>query len=125
MGILSHREFQNSPSVGGIAPESITTYLATEGKLSGSSEAQLEQIMTQKWISLFMRHYEAYAEWRRTGYPKLTPGPNPGVTNGQIPRRGVYSGSEGFRKLAQYEIAAKRMSNGDTHLSKVWWDQPK
>ncbi len=108
-----------------IAPDKITDYLTTEGKLSGSSEEQLAQIMTQKWISLFMRHYEAYAEWRRTGYPKLTPGPNQGTTNGQIPRRGVYSGSERFRNPEQYEIAAKRMTNGDTYLSKVWWDQRK
>lgn len=108
-----------------IPASQIATYLETEGILSGSSETQLEQIMTQKWISLFMRHYEAYAEWRRTGYPKLTPGPNPGVTNGQIPRRGVYSGSERFRNSAQYEIAAGRMANGDTYLSKVWWDQKK
>ncbi len=108
-----------------IPADQITTYLATEGKLSGTPEARLEQIMTQKWLSLFMRHYEAYAEWRRTGYPKLTPGPNLGTTNGQIPRRGVYSGSERFRNPDQYNTAAKRLANGDTYLSKVWWDQKK
>lgn len=106
-----------------IAEADITAYIAREGKLAGTSEQQLEQIMTQKWISLFMRHYEAYAEWRRTGYPKLTPGPNPGTTNGQIPRRGVYSSTERLRNVSNYTEAASRLSNGDTYLSKVWWDK--
>lgn len=106
-----------------IAESAITEYIGREGKLTGSTEQQLEQIMTQKWISLFMRHYEAYAEWRRTGYPKLTPGPNQGTTNGQIPRRGVYSSTERIRNAANYQEASARMSNGDTYLSKVWWDK--
>lgn len=101
----------------------ITDYLAKQGTLSGTDEQQLEQIMTQKWISLFMRSYEAYAEWRRTGYPKLTPGPNKGTTNGQIPRRAVYSGNERLRNATEYQTAASRLANGDTYLSKVWWDK--
>ena len=100
----------------------ITSYLATQGTLTGSSEEQLEQIMVQKWISLFMRDYEAFAEWRRTGYPQLVPGPNKGSTNGQIPLRGVYSGNERFRNPDEYNAAAQRLSSGDTYLSKVWWD---
>lgn len=100
----------------------IDAYLAKEGTLTGSDEEKLEQIMNQKWISLFMRHYEAYAEWRRTGYPKLTPGPNKGVTNGTIPRRGVYSGNERFRNPDEYNTAVARMAQGDSYLSRVWWD---
>ena len=106
-----------------IADAQIATYISAQGTLSGTDEEKLEQIMNQKWISLFMRHYEAYAEWRRTGYPKLVPGPNKGVTNGTIPRRAVYSGSERFRNPDEYNAAAARMSNGDSYLSKVWWDK--
>jgi len=105
-----------------IPDAAIDAYLAKEGILTGSDEEKLEQIMNQKWISLFMRHYEAYAEWRRTGYPKLTPGPNKGVTNGTIPRRGVYSGNERFRNPDEYNTAVARMAQGDSYLSRVWWD---
>ncbi len=101
----------------------ISNYLAREGTLTGTEEQQLEQIMNEKWISLFMRHYEAYAEWRRTGYPALKPGPNLGVTNGTIPRRAVYSGSERFRNPDEYQAAAARMTSGDSYLSRVWWDK--
>ena len=78
--------------------------------------------MIQTCISWFMRDYEEFAEWRRTGYPQLVPGPNKGSTNGQIPLRGVYSGNERFRNPDEYNAAAQRLSSGDTYLSKVWWD---
>lgn len=106
-----------------IPADEVQAYLEREGSLTGSPEEQLEQIMNQKWISLFMRHYEAYAEWRRTGYPQLTPGPNQGVTEGTIPRRAVYSGSERFRNTDAYNEAAVRLSHGDSYMSKVWWDK--
>lgn len=88
-----------------------------------STEQKLEKIAIQKWIQLFGRNMEAFAEWRRMGYPTLTPGPNPGSTNGSIPRRGIYSSEEAELNKANYEEAVGRMSNGDSFLSKVWWDQ--
>jgi hypothetical protein len=37
--------------------------------LSGlTDEQKMEKIATQKWIHLFGRDMEAFAEWRRTGY---------------------------------------------------------
>ncbi|MGJ1239142.1 SusD/RagB family nutrient-binding outer membrane lipoprotein [Sphingobacterium siyangense] len=92
--------------------------------LSGlTDEQKMEKIATQKWIHLFGRDMEAFAEWRRTGYPRLTPGPNPGSTNGQIPRRAIYSSEEAELNAANLKEAAARMTNGDSFLSKVWWDK--
>jgi hypothetical protein len=53
-----------------------------------SGEALLEEIMVQKYIALFLNP-EAYVDWRRTGYPELTP-----VSGNQIPRRFPYSTEE-------------------------------
>lgn len=92
--------------------------------LNGLTEEQkMEKIATQKWISLFGRDLEAFAEWRRTGYPKLTPGPNLGSTNAQIPRRAIYSSEEAELNPTNLKEAVSRMSNGDSFLSKVWWDK--
>lgn len=33
--------------------------------------ANKENVLSQKWIALFMQPQEAYAEWRRTGYPNF------------------------------------------------------
>ncbi|MNY70404.1 Susd and RagB outer membrane lipoprotein [compost metagenome] len=79
--------------------------------------------MTQKWIHLFGRNYEAFAEWRRNGLPALTPGSNLGSTNGQIPRRAIYSTRESQLNTGNYNSAVSRLSNGDSFLSKVWWDK--
>lgn len=88
-----------------------------------SKEQKLEKIGTQKWIQLFGRSYEAFTEWRRMGYPVLKPGPFAGSTNGTIPRRAIYSSREALLNAENYKAASARLPNGDTYLSKVWWDK--
>jgi len=108
-------------------PYNITAVPADfEGQLSFtglSKEQKLDKIGTQKWIQLFGRSYEAFTEWRRMGYPNLTPGPFAGSTNGTIPRRTIYSSREALLNPENYKAAAARMSNGDSYVSKVWWDK--
>jgi hypothetical protein len=74
-----------SPSSGVITMDQINNYLQANPYNSGGSfEQQLEQISVQKWVSLFGNDYEVYANWRRTGYPILTPVNYPGnVTGGK------------------------------------------
>lgn len=98
-------------------------YIDAEFSLAGlTKEQKLEKIMTQKWILLFGRSIDAFAEWRRTGYPRLIPGHNPGSTNGEIPRRAGYPNDEILLNTAHYEEAVSRMAHGDTYLSRIWWD---
>jgi hypothetical protein len=98
-------------------------YIDAEFSLAGlSKEERLEKIMNQKWILLFGRSIDAFAEWRRTGYPKLIPGHNQGATNGQIPRRSGYPSDEILLNTDNYNEAVSRMSQGDSYLSRVWWD---
>lgn len=40
---------------------------------AGTQEQQLEQIITQKWIAMYPDGQEAWADYRRTGYPILFP----------------------------------------------------
>lgn len=64
--------------------------------LTGDFEADLNIIMREKFSALFTQP-ECWTDWRRTGYPVLTPNPdgnsaaNPG---GQIPRRLIYPQTE-------------------------------
>ncbi len=53
---------------------SVKTYIAnllTEWDNAGSDEKRLELIITQKWIQSFGNAVDAYADYRRTGYPIL------------------------------------------------------
>ncbi len=40
---------------------------------SGDFEKNLKKIITQKWLAVFPLGHEGWAEFRRTGYPDLTP----------------------------------------------------
>ena len=40
---------------------------------AADSELKLERIITQKWIAMYPEGCEAWAEQRRTGYPRLFP----------------------------------------------------
>lgn len=81
-----------------------------------------EQIGYQKWIALFPQGYEAWSEWRRLGFPALTPAPDPLNNSGLIPVRHAYPTSETDLNKENYDaaVAAQGADELDTNL---WWDQ--
>lgn len=101
-----------------------TPYLtANPYKTNGSFEEKMNQIHTQIWIALFVDEQEIYANWRRTGYPTLTPINFPGnVTNGTIPRRIKYPTGEYSVNSINLSEATKRQG-ADTFTTRVWWDK--
>ncbi|CAN5280430.1 SusD/RagB family nutrient-binding outer membrane lipoprotein [soil metagenome] len=85
---------------------------------TGSKEEKLQKIYLQKWISLFNVGFEAWSEWRRTGYPEIVPGPN---SIGFIPRRHPYAGTEQGLNPQNYDEAV-RVQGADNISTRVWWD---
>jgi len=84
----------------------------------------LQQVNEQYWVAGFMDENECFANWRRSGYPLLTPVNYPGnVTGGTIPRRFTYPQSEASTNTFHYNSAASRLANGDRMTSRVWWDK--
>lgn len=83
--------------------------------------ADLERIMTQKWIASFMNGYEAWLDIRRTGLPVLTiPLDN---LNGDIyPVRYRYPSTEQAVNATNYNTAVSRIG-GDSYISQGWWEQ--
>jgi hypothetical protein len=81
----------------------------------------LKQIAMQRYVHLFMHGYEAWAEWRRTGYPDnlVTPGGR------QVPLRHSYPPNEVFNNTSNYQEAVQRQFGGQDGLyGRVWWDKP-
>lgn len=78
-----------------------------------------EKIGTQMWLALYGQGIEAWTEWRRTGYPALSPVANAAIS--AIPRRFYYSTDEQNFNQASYAAAVATLDQGDTMLSKVWW----
>ncbi len=89
----------------------------------------LEQINTQYYINSFGDEYEVFSNWRRSGFPVLTPNAQAAedglcaTKNGSIPRRFRYPTSESQVNSANYEAASARMTGGDRMDSRVWWDK--
>ena len=86
----------------------------------------LERIITQKWIANFPLGLEAWAEYRRTGYPLLMP-----VTKNNS--GGVVSSTRGARRLPypqrertdnteNYNSAVRSLLGGqDNMATDLWW----
>ncbi|KQK26659.1 hypothetical protein AR438_05285 [Chryseobacterium aquaticum] len=118
----------------GVATADINSYVAS---LPAASK---ENVLTQKYITLFMQPYEAWAEYRRTGYPNtlLLPGQtgtlnvaSGGVTTytfnsliaglTDLPKRLFYPTSVQTLNTVNYQAAAAAIG-GDKMDTKLIWD---
>ena len=81
----------------------------------------LQRIMEQKWITMFQASYESWVDWRRTGYPALTPAAN-NTTSNVIPRNLPYPEVEINSNRANL-VAGPGIPIPYIGLSnRVWWD---
>ncbi|MGV3538358.1 MAG: SusD/RagB family nutrient-binding outer membrane lipoprotein [Rufibacter sp.] len=78
----------------------------------------IEKIATQRWVHLFMHGYEAWAEWRRTGYPDNLVAPD----GKAVPTRLMYTANEALINADNYKAALQRIGGTDGLYGKVWWD---
>ncbi|WP_212006380.1 SusD/RagB family nutrient-binding outer membrane lipoprotein [Chitinophaga sp. HK235] len=113
-----------SPSI--VYNDAAATIYATAqaAALSGPLNSQLEAINTQYYITTFLNDYETYANWRRSGFPVLTPvNYKNNETNGQIPRRLRYPRNE-YDVNRNNVNAANAAQGPDLFTTPIWWDKP-
>ncbi len=96
---------------------------------NASNEVKLEKIITQKWLAVFPEGCEAWAEQRRTGYPKLFPvkvNNSKGTIDTKIMIRrlnfpvNIISGSPD-----QYSALCTDLGGADNGGTRLWWDTGK
>ena len=95
--------------------DAIDAYLAQDGVALTADE--LEKIATQKWMTLFLVGAEAWFDFRRTGLPALTPGPN--AVLDELPVRIQYPSSEQVLNNGSYQ-AAVASQGPDENTTKMW-----
>ena len=72
-----------------------------------SDETKLEKIITQKWLAMFPNGgYEAWTDFRRTGYPRLLP----------VPEENPWTGTPSF----PVELQLRRIPYGDSYLASAF-----
>ena len=75
------------------------------------------------WAATFLNDIESWSNWRRTGYPKLTPVNITGnLTNGTIPRRLIYPIVEENLNGPNLKEAISRQG-ANTLTTRIWWDK--
>ena len=95
----------------GVAAGDRDAYIAARPALTDATA--LEQIINEKYIANFL-NLEAYNDWRRTGFPVLTPAVN-AYQNSPIPTRWPYSQTAVLTNPQPQQTAKT--------TDKVWWDQ--
>jgi hypothetical protein len=114
------RDDFNSPAVSRVSPK---------WDDAATDEERLEKIITQKWIAGFPEGMNAWAEWRRTGYPKLFPILK-NDSQGAIPtslgvRRLTYTMGEQRNNPQGYATAVQLLGGPDTGATRLFWDIDK
>jgi hypothetical protein len=110
------------PGTSTVSAGEIAAYLANPSVAYNATDA-LKQINTQYWIASLRNGTEAFANFRRSGFPTLSPNLYNNKLNGGFARRLSYPDAEASANTANYNAAASAMG-GDKLTSKVFWDTP-
>lgn len=120
-GVRAHMELmvQYDPA-SEIPSADIDAYLAANPFNAANA---LEQIGEQYWVSCFLNGPEAFANFRRTGFPNLIPNTYPSQDiSGDFINRLTYPNSEVATNNNNLSEAVARMG-ADNLDTKVWWDK--
>jgi hypothetical protein len=85
-------------------------------------DGTLERIMTQKYLALYMCDYQQWFEYRRTGFPVLPKTPYM-LHDGEMPKRFMYHDKLSITNPENYKDAVSRLEDGDSPMSRVWWEK--
>ncbi len=123
-GVMAAMTFlgQYDPSIA-IDSATAQTFLTANPYVSANG---LQMINTQYWIhtNTMLDFYESWCNWRRSGFPVLTPVNYPNnATNATIPRRFPYPLAEANTNPVNYNAAHGAVPGGDLLTSHVWWDK--
>lgn len=92
---------------------------------SADNSVNLERILVQKWIASFPNGWERWADFRRTGYPKMFPVVNNLNNDGVSPDKGMrripYSDAEKNTNGTNLEAAIGLLGGPDTGATDLWW----
>jgi Starch-binding associating with outer membrane len=120
-GVKLHMEQLATVDAGATVTADAIEKYATENPFDATKA--LEQINTQYWVASFLNGPEAFANFRRSGFPALAPNPFPGKSiKGTFIKRLTYPNSEISVNKANVDAAISRQGPDDLD-TKVWWDK--
>ena len=82
----------------------------------------LELINTQFWVATIRNGTQAWANFRRTGYPALSPNLYNNLLSGGFIRRLSYPDYELAQNRDNYQNAVNAIGGQDNLTTRVFWD---
>jgi hypothetical protein len=129
--VLYENAIAASYSQWGIPATAVSTYLANPSVAYGTDN--LKKIAIQRYVALYPDGLQGWCEWRRTGFPELTPAQDAINITKTIPRRFVYGQRDYSTNRLNVQAAAANIplpqptppgaAPGDTQDGRVWWDR--
>ncbi|RZK46562.1 MAG: SusD/RagB family nutrient-binding outer membrane lipoprotein [Pedobacter sp.] len=113
-------------AAGAISDGAVATYIAANPLNVTSAENSIKAINEQYWVATgtLFNFIETWTNWRRSGYPVLTPVVYANnFSGGTIPRRIPYHASEVAQNPTNYQAAIAGLTPGDRFNARVWWDK--
>jgi len=98
------------------------TYDAYMLKVALNGTNNLKNINTEYYLAVYPNGIEGYSNWRRSGYPVLTPTPYATNVSKQIPRRYMYGAREVSTNSKNVTAAGAAYSDNSAD-GRVWWDK--
>lgn len=109
------------PNTTAIPASEIDAYLAHPDVAYNGANG-LKLINTQLWVALIRNGVQAFANFRRSGFPALAPNKFNNLYEGGFARRFSYPDYELANNAANYKAAAAAMG-GDKMITRVFWDK--
>lgn len=115
------------PAYGGVElnGEDYDYYISQEDIALTGDDGDIEKIATQEWVSHYPKGWMGWADWRRTGFPTLTPSVNSQYN--KIPVRVPYGQNEYSLNPNNVATAAGQYTGADATSNSmygpVWWDK--
>ncbi|WP_460485986.1 SusD/RagB family nutrient-binding outer membrane lipoprotein [Capnocytophaga sp. HP1101] len=97
---------------------------------AGTDEVHLQKIITQKYLAMYPNAFEAWTEYRRTGYPLVmkyqdTNAPaRIGSSTSWVPERFKYSGADYITNPKIKSEVPTLLGGADTGATQLWWVRP-
>ena len=119
--------YTNVDPIGDGAPWESVTKIGVKWNEADDNETKLEKIITQKYLALFPLSTEAWAEMRRTGYPKMFPVLNAddgdgSIKQGDIIRRIPWVPTDPISVNMVEFSGIPALGGPDEQATRLWWD---
>lgn len=115
-----YNRYPNTPSPA-VPASHQDAYLAQAGVAYSSANA-LELINTQYWIASVANGAESFANFRRSGYPALSPNRYNNNLQGGFARRFAWPNEESSRNNDNYQEAVISIGGTDNLTTRIFWD---